>query len=155
MEELTAAIRQALRAHAHHGARFWPAAVAFMMIAIRPDDMTSTNATLICPACVRNVAKAALSVMEEVHASGNAGTRVLFQAGQEDARYFAREFAPLDQTAIMAALLAVLVAVESELQGTGSGFVDDVASVHAGGNRPVIPVESGHLFRLKSATHSG
>jgi hypothetical protein len=32
---------------------------------------------------------------------GNAGTRVLFQAGQEDARYFAREFAPLDATAIM------------------------------------------------------
>jgi hypothetical protein len=31
----------------------------------------------------------------------NARTRVVFQAGQEDARYLAREFAPLDQTAIM------------------------------------------------------
>jgi hypothetical protein len=68
-----------LRGYVHHGARFWPAAASFMLVALRPDDMTSANATLICPSCVRNVAKTALFVMDEqargsypIHAPGGA-----------------------------------------------------------------------------------
>lgn len=71
MDELIGSIRTSLRGYAHHGARFWPAAVAFLVIAIRAEDQTSANATLICPACVGSVAKTALSVMDEVQTSGS------------------------------------------------------------------------------------
>jgi hypothetical protein len=79
MDDLIATIRQALRGYTHHGARFWPSAAVFMLIALRPDDMTSANATLVCRACVRTVAKTALSVMDmkaggayPVHSPGGA-----------------------------------------------------------------------------------
>ena len=62
MDELTATICQALKGYAHHGARFWPGAAAFLLIALKPEDMTSANATIVCRDCVSNVAKTALGI---------------------------------------------------------------------------------------------
>jgi hypothetical protein len=70
-DELIATIRQALEGYAQHGAQYWPAATAFLLIALKPDDMTSANATIVCRACVAMVAKTALTVMDERAATGS------------------------------------------------------------------------------------
>ena len=71
MDELIAPIRQALTGYAHHGARLWPGAAAFLLIALRPEDMTSADATIVCRACVSTVAKTALAVMDEQATAGS------------------------------------------------------------------------------------
>jgi Bacterial Ig domain/Disaggregatase related repeat/TGF-beta propeptide len=79
-------------------------------------------------------------------------------AGASPAVAFAdRGNPPLDNPVIVNKVLSTKLGLEHFQQYTslpvGAGMTSMV--VRAGANRPVIPVESGHLFRLNSDTHSG
>jgi hypothetical protein len=65
MDELIGLIRFGLRGYVHHGAGISPNATAFMLLALRPNEAETANATLICPSCVTDVARIALSVMDQ------------------------------------------------------------------------------------------